>query len=185
MTQVIFHKNFNSFRKQQIYLFSWSIWLLFKWWWNLFTSKTVHFFPKYWQQGVFQKHLWALNFHLWIKSTIFNVWISYFVWNFKGTLWNSTQNTLPIHGKIWCSYNIEIFRALGFKSSYESLNPPITQLFAGFTSFNWGLLTLYGDIVRNQHWLRWWLATCSASSHYLNQHRYTVFGPLRGNISET
>ena len=27
----------------------------------------------------------------------FNVRVRYFVWNFKGTLWNSTQNILPIH----------------------------------------------------------------------------------------
>ena len=40
------------------------------------------------------------------------------MWNFKGTLWNSTQNILPIHWKIWLLYNIEILRALRFKSSY-------------------------------------------------------------------
>ena len=34
---------------------------------------------------------------MWIKSTSFNVWVRYFEWNFKGTLWNSTQNILPIH----------------------------------------------------------------------------------------
>ena len=38
---------------------------------------------------------------MWIKSTSFNVWVRYFVWNFKGTLWNSTQNISPIHWKIW------------------------------------------------------------------------------------
>ena len=32
-------------------------------------------------------------------------------WNFKGTLWNSTQNILPIHCKIWLLYNIDILRA--------------------------------------------------------------------------
>ena len=32
--------------------------------------------------------------------TSFNVWIRYFVWNFKGHLWNSTQNILPIPWKI-------------------------------------------------------------------------------------
>ena len=31
----------------------------------------------------------------------FNEWVKYFVWNFKGTLWNSTQNVLPIQGW-WC-----------------------------------------------------------------------------------
>ena len=46
------------------------------------------------------------------------------MWNFKGTLWNSTQNILPKHWKIWILYNIEILRALGFKSSYAFLKRP-------------------------------------------------------------
>ena len=46
------------------------------------------------------------------------------MWNFKGTLWNSTQNILPIHWKIWLLYNIEILRALRFKSSYAFLKRP-------------------------------------------------------------
>ena len=47
------------------------------------------------------------------------------MWNFKGTLWNSTQNILPIHWKIWLLYNIEILRALRFKSSYALLKRPL------------------------------------------------------------
>ena len=39
-------------------------------------------------------------FHMWIKYTSSNVWVRYFVWNFKGNLWNSTQNILPIHWKL-------------------------------------------------------------------------------------
>ena len=58
---------------------------------------------------------------MWIKSTSFNVWVTYFVWNFKGTLWNSTQNILPIHWTIWFLCNFEILRALRFKSSYVFL----------------------------------------------------------------
>ena len=46
------------------------------------------------------------------------------MWNFKGTLWNSTQNILPIHWKIQFLYNIEILRALRFKSSYAVLKRP-------------------------------------------------------------
>ena len=61
---------------------------------------------------------------MWIKSTSFNVWVTYFVWNFKGTLWNSTQNILPIHWKVWFLYNIEILRALRFKSSQVFLKRP-------------------------------------------------------------
>ena len=50
------------------------------------------------------------------------------MWNFKGTLWNSTQNILPIHWKIWFLYNTDILRALRFKSSYAFLNaPPFIQ----------------------------------------------------------
>ena len=47
------------------------------------------------------------------------------MWNFKGTLWNSTQNILPIYWKIWLLYNIEIVRALRFKSSYAFLKCPL------------------------------------------------------------
>ena len=43
------------------------------------------------------------------------------MWNFKGTLWNSTQNIFPIHWKIWFLYSIAILRALRFKSSYAFL----------------------------------------------------------------
>ena len=49
-----------------------------------------------------------------------------FVWNFKGTLWNSAQNILPIHWKIWFLYNIEILKVLRFKSSCTfSKRPPV------------------------------------------------------------
>ena len=43
------------------------------------------------------------------------------MWNFKRYLWNSTQNILPIHWKIQFLCNIEILRALRFKSSYAFL----------------------------------------------------------------
>ena len=51
------------------------------------------------------------------KINIFQCMGKIFVWNFKGTLWNSTQNILPIHWKIWFLCKIEISRALRFKSS--------------------------------------------------------------------
>ena len=51
------------------------------------------------------------------------------MWNFKGTLWNSTQNILPIHWKICFLYNIEILRAHRFKSSYAFLKRPPRLLF--------------------------------------------------------
>ena len=59
-----------------------------------------------------------------IKSTSFNVRVRYFVWNFKGTVWNSTQNILPIHWKIWFLYNTEILKAPRFKSPYAFWTPP-------------------------------------------------------------
>ena len=34
-----------------------------------------------------------------------------FVWNFKGYLWNSTQNIWPIHWKMWILFTCENFRA--------------------------------------------------------------------------
>ena len=49
------------------------------------------------------------------KSTSFNVWVRYFVRNFKEYLWNSTQNILPILWHIRFLYKIEILRALRFQ----------------------------------------------------------------------
>ena len=54
------------------------------------------------------------------------------MWNFKGTLWNSTQNILPIHWKMWLLNNIEILRALRFKSSYAFLKRPPGTYFISF-----------------------------------------------------
>ena len=68
-------------------------------------------------QGVFQKLLSPqvskiIKVHMCIKCTPFNKWTWYFVWNFKGTLWNSTQNILPIHWKMCILYGGQIVRAL-------------------------------------------------------------------------
>ena len=46
------------------------------------------------------------------------------MWNFKGSLWNSTQNILPIHWKMWILSTGEILRALRFKSSKVFLKRP-------------------------------------------------------------
>ena len=88
---------------------------------------TNHWYMLYWTcwfyigkcatWGALHKHLQALkyeliNFHLWINT--FNVCVRYFVWNFKGYLWNSTQDILPIHWKMQFLYNVEILRALRF-----------------------------------------------------------------------
>ena len=42
-------------------------------------------------------NLRALKISIFYKIISFNVWVRYFLWNFKGTLSNSTQNILSIH----------------------------------------------------------------------------------------
>ena len=79
--------------------------------------------------GAFQTCRWALTsktlkFKCCIKIVSFNVWVRYFVWNFKGTLWNSAQNILPIHWKMCILFPCEYLRALRFKSSYVFLKRP-------------------------------------------------------------
>ena len=71
------------------------------------------------RSGVFQKHLWNLRTlrFSWIKCSSFNVWVRYFVWNFRRYLWNSTLKILLMHWKIRFLYSVEILRALRFKSS--------------------------------------------------------------------
>ena len=58
------------------------------------------------------------------KIISFNIWVRYFVWNFKGYLWNSTQNILPILWKMWILFTGENLRALRFKSSKVFLKFP-------------------------------------------------------------
>ena len=50
------------------------------------------------------------------------------MWNFKGILWNSTQNILPIHWKIWFLHNTEFLRARRCKSSYAFFKRPQTHI---------------------------------------------------------
>ena len=45
----------------------------------------------------------------------------YIEWNFKSTIWNYTQNILPVQWKIWFLYNIWIWRALRFMGAYTFL----------------------------------------------------------------
>ena len=83
--------------------------------------------------GTFRKQLWALKskssyiFSPLQKIHIFQCMSEILLWNFKGTLRNSTQNMLPIHWRIWFLHNIEILRALWFKSSYAFLKLPLDQ----------------------------------------------------------
>ena len=73
---------------------------------GLHTEYIVSPFPSLRFREAFQKRLWALkceslHFPHCIKWPSFNVCVRYFVWNFTGNLWNSTQNILPKHWKIW------------------------------------------------------------------------------------
>ena len=74
-------------------------------------------------RGAFQKRLWALKYNC-IKTVSYNVWVRYFVWNFKVTLWNSTQNILPIHWKMCILFTGEYLRTLRFKSLWAFLKCP-------------------------------------------------------------
>ena len=76
-------------------------------------------------------NLRALNFSTANKIHMFQCMCKIFAWNFKGTLWNSTQNILPTHWQTWFLYIIEILRALRFKNSYLFLKRPADHLCAG------------------------------------------------------
>ena len=79
--------------------------------------------------GTVQKRLWACKqpweiLHLQFSTNCisFKVWVRYFVWNFKGYLWNSTQNSLPIHKKISFFLKCWKFKSPRFRSLYEFCN---------------------------------------------------------------
>ena len=50
----------------------------------------------------------ALRISMLYTIISFNVWVRYFVWNFKGTFSNSIQNILPIHWKMYILYTYKI-----------------------------------------------------------------------------
>ena len=89
---------------------------------NTFASRDVHVHRWVLQYcylvDFHSKYADALDFYL---ST--HVWVRYFVWNFKGTLWNSTQNILAMHRHTWFLYNFENLRAPKFTISQTFLNP--------------------------------------------------------------
>ena len=93
-------------------------------------------------------NLRALKFSHANKILIFQCVGKIFVWNFKGTLWNSTQNILPIHWKMWLLYKIKILGALRFKSSYAFLKRPpnpYPQVLYSSIWFRVASLALYWD----------------------------------------
>ena len=54
----------------------------------------------------------------------FNVWGRCFVWNFKGTLWNSTQNILPIHCKMYSLLRSEVQKIWNLQACKHIWNDP-------------------------------------------------------------
>ena len=118
--------------------------------------------------GVFQKYLRAHNsVEKWrFKSSqtthfsIYGVWVSYFVCNFKEYLWNSTQNILPIQWKIQILYNVENWRALRFTSSNVLLKRMPSSLLLWI---KWHSKVILGSFSYNVYrWLslRLWLLHC-------------------------
>ena len=95
------------------------------------------------------------------------------MWNFKGNLWNSTQNILPMLWKIWFLYNIEILRALRFENSYVFLKrPPVHPQVPD-------LQISYCDLTK---WVGTSLVTpvmtTRASFHIRPEWCYTVWSPI-------
>ena len=52
------------------------------------------------------------------KLHIFQCMGKILMWNFKGYLWNSTQNIWSIHWKWWFLYNVKYLRALKFTGTH-------------------------------------------------------------------
>ena len=66
-------------------------------------------------------NLWALKIKPVYKNRIFQCMRRCLEWNFKATLWNTTQNILPIHWQLCISFTVENLRALRLKSSWGIL----------------------------------------------------------------
>ena len=93
-------------------------------------------------------NLRALKFSHVNTICIFQCMGKIFCVEFQRYLWNSTQNILHIHWKISFLYNMDILRALRFKSSYTFFEPP--PPLPWFTSHLWrqigpGSLVIYED----------------------------------------
>ena len=91
--------------------------------------------PKSHLGGHFKNAFELLNLRAIKIQCCIKVWVKYFVWNFKGYLWNSTQNIIPIHWKMWILFTGENLRALRFKSSYVFLKRHSETLSLGANYF--------------------------------------------------
>ena len=72
-----------------------------------------------------------------MKIVCFNVWVRYFEWNFKGTLWNSTQNILPIHWKIFWEYVVHDSKNPHRLQEINSLRPRQNDRYFPDDIFKW------------------------------------------------
>ena len=93
--------------------------------------------PSIWQTdcwGRFKKayvllNLRALKIHPWMKCTSFIEWVRYFVCNFKGDLWKSTQNILPIHWKTEQNQHDGYWTVRNAKYTYSIRSRTVLRLF--------------------------------------------------------
>ena len=113
------------------------------------------------------------NTYEWIKFKSFNIWVRYFVWNFKGTLWNSTQNILLVHWyplKFHTKYltrrlkfytTLKLWKLLDLRAHTRFLKGPQDIDREGLNEAEWH--------TRNSCHHRFWLVVYSALSHYLTK----------------
>ena len=86
-----------------------------------------HFDLKSWSGGRFKNACELLNLQRGIKVTSFNVCVRYFVWNFKGTLWNFTQNISPAHWNICFYSHVKIHEFLDLRTRERFWNAPMVS----------------------------------------------------------
>ena len=92
----------------------------------------------------------ALKISMLYKNRIFEcMGRIFFVWNFKDTLWNSTQNIWPIHWKMYISFAGENLRVLRFKS-FNIFQIPHEHFW--WKSTDYGVMVFYGVIYPCQLW---------------------------------
>ena len=111
-------------------------------------------------------NLGAHEFGLINKLHIFQSMVRYFVWNFKGDLWNSTLNILPIHWKRPFLFSNENVRALRFMRLYMFLNTPTPRscIYTGLA------LEVLKNKFFQHHWFRrqtWSIHLVMHVSHYV------------------
>ena len=67
---------------------------------------------------------WLLSSRGCLKSTLFfNVWVRYFVWNFKGAMWNSTQISDPYIERCVCYSAVSRDRTVIISASVQAPIP--------------------------------------------------------------